>query len=32
MIEKYILDFFFQKILTKVNENALIELIWNLED
>ena len=25
MIEKYFLDFFFQKILTKVNENALIE-------
>ena len=25
MIEKYFPDFFFQKILTKVNRNALIE-------
>ena len=27
MIERYFSDFFFQKILIKVNENALIEKI-----
>ena len=29
MIERFFLDFFFQKILTKVNEIALIVKIWN---
>ena len=32
MIEKYFLDYFFQKFLTKVDGKALIEQIWNLED
>ena len=32
MNEKYVPDFFSQKILTKINGNALIKQIWNIKD